>query len=39
MKQFQFNADKEKCIEFVDNQNPRVHVCHIGLGNYTKATP
>lgn len=38
-KQFQYNADKEKCIEFFGNQNPRVHGCHIGRGNYTKATP
>ena len=38
-KQFQYNADKEKCIGFFGNQKPRVHGCHICCGNYIKATP
>lgn len=35
-KQFQYNADMGKCIEFYSNTKPRVHGCNINRGNYTK---
>ena len=37
-KQLQYNADINKCIEFFQNQDPRVHACDIGRGDYTKTT-
>lgn len=35
-KQFQYNADIHKCIEFKNSSKPLVHACDIKRGNYTK---